>query len=75
MTTILQILVSPRKQAFSREVARDIVARIAAWHPGAQIIERDLAADPPPHPDLDLYEAILSATPDVTIRDLCCRNG
>lgn len=64
MTTILQILVSPRPQAFSRQVACDIVARIAAWHPGAQIIERDLAADPPPHPNLDLYEAILSPTPD-----------
>jgi FMN-dependent NADH-azoreductase len=64
MTTILQILVSPRPRAFSRQVARDIVARIAGWHPGAQIIERDLAADPPPHPDLDLYEAILSPTPD-----------
>jgi FMN-dependent NADH-azoreductase len=64
MTTILQILVSPRPRAFSRQVACDIVARIAGWHPGAQIIERDLAADPPPHPDLDLYEAILSPTPD-----------
>jgi FMN-dependent NADH-azoreductase len=64
MTTILQILVSPRPQAFSRQVARDIVARIAGWHPGAQIIERDLAADPPPHPNLDLYDAILSPTPD-----------
>jgi FMN-dependent NADH-azoreductase len=63
MTTILQILVSSRQRAFSRHVARDIVARIAGWHPGAQIIERDLAADPPPHPDLDLYEAILLPTP------------
>src|SRR5580704_6601203 len=64
MTTILQILVSPRPQAFSRQMAREIVARVAALRPGAQIIERDLAADPPPHPDLDLYEAILSPTPD-----------
>jgi hypothetical protein len=29
MTTILQILVSPRPRAFSRQVARDIAARIA----------------------------------------------
>jgi FMN-dependent NADH-azoreductase len=64
MTAILQILVSPRPRAFSRQVARDIVARIEARHPGAQIIERDLSADPPPHPNLDLYEAILSPTPD-----------
>jgi hypothetical protein len=27
--------------------------------PGAEIVERDLAVDPPPHPDLDFYEAIL----------------
>ena len=33
-------------------------------HPAAQIITRDLAAEPPPHPDRDLYEAILSPTPD-----------
>jgi FMN-dependent NADH-azoreductase len=64
MTTILQILVSPRPQAHSREIAREVTAHIAAAHPGARVIERDLAADPPPHPDLDLYEAILSPTPD-----------
>ena len=64
MTAILQILVSPRPVAHSRRVAREITARIAAVRPGARIIERDLAAAPPPHPDLDLYEAILSPTPD-----------
>jgi FMN-dependent NADH-azoreductase len=64
MTTILQILVSPRPQAFSRQMAREIVARVAALRPDARVVERDLAADPPPHPDLDLYEAILSPTPD-----------
>jgi FMN-dependent NADH-azoreductase len=64
MTTILQILVSPRPQAFSRQLAGDIVSRIAERYPGALVITRDLAADPPPHPDRDLYEAILSPTPD-----------
>ena len=64
MTTILQILVSPRARSVSRQTAREIVARIAAERPGARIIARDLAADPPPHPDLDLYDAILSPTPD-----------
>ena len=33
-------------------------------NPGAEIVERDLAVDPPPHPDLDFYEAILSPVPD-----------
>ena len=64
MTTILQILVSPRPQASSRRVAGDIVARITALRPGAVMVTDDLAADPPPHPDRDLYDAILSPTPD-----------
>lgn len=64
MTTILQVLVSPRRQSWSRRLAGDITARIAALHPGADIVTRDLAADPPPHPDDALYDAILSPTPD-----------
>ncbi len=64
MTTILQILVSPRPQAWSRRVAGDVAARIAALRPGAVVVSNDLATDPPPHPDRDLYDAILSPTPD-----------
>ncbi len=60
MTTILQILTSPRPNSFSRRIACDVTARLVALHPRAAIIDRDLAADPPPHPDLDLYEAILT---------------
>jgi len=63
MTTILQILASPRPQSVSRRIAREVTARLVARHPGAAIIERDLAADPPPHPEFDLYEAILSPVP------------
>jgi FMN-dependent NADH-azoreductase len=40
------------------------VGRIAAVRPGARVITRDLAADTPPHPERNLYEAILSPTPD-----------
>ncbi len=64
MSAILLVLVSPRPQSFSRRIARDVVARIAASRPGSRIVERDLAADPPPHPEIMLYEAILSPTPD-----------
>jgi FMN-dependent NADH-azoreductase len=64
MTVILQVLVSPRAHSFSRQIARDITALVAAQHPDARLIERDLAADPPPHPDFMLYDAILSPTPD-----------
>jgi FMN-dependent NADH-azoreductase len=62
MTTVLQILVSPRPNSFSRRIALDVTARLTALHPNAEIIERDLAADPPPHPDADLYNAILTPT-------------
>jgi FMN-dependent NADH-azoreductase len=64
MTTILQILVSPRPQAFSRQVAGDVVAHIIRRYPNARVIFRDLAVEPPPHPDRALYDAILLATPD-----------
>jgi len=64
MATILQILVSPRPEAHSRKTAAEVVARIAARHPGSTIVTRDLAAENPPHPDRDLYEAILSPAPD-----------
>jgi FMN-dependent NADH-azoreductase len=38
--------------------------RTCPLNPGAEIVKRDLAVDPPPHPDLDFYEAILSPVPD-----------
>ena len=60
MTVILQILVSPRPHSFSRLIAREIVDRLERMYSGARVIDRDLAADPPPHPDLTLYDAILS---------------
>ena len=64
MLNVLNILVSPRPEAWSRRLAGDICGRIAQLRPGTQIVIRDLAAEPPPHPDRDLYEAILSPTPD-----------
>lgn len=60
MTTILLIQVSPRPNSFSRRLAGEIVARLVALNPGARLIDRDLAAAPPPHPDGDFYDAILS---------------
>lgn len=68
MTAILNILVSPRPQSYSRRIACEIAGRIAASRAGARIVERDLAADPPPHPATELYEAILSPTPDEDAR-------
>ena len=62
MTTILQILVSPRPGSYSRLIAGEVVERLRRRH-GGTVVERDLAADPPPHPDLQFYEAILSGAP------------
>jgi FMN-dependent NADH-azoreductase len=64
MTTVLQILVSPRPQAWSRRLASEIVDRIGVLRHDVRVITRDLAAEPPPHPGRDLYDAILSPTPD-----------
>jgi len=64
MTAILQLLVSPRPQSVSRLIAREVVAGIARLRPDTRLVERDLAADPPPHPDRDLYDAILSPSAD-----------
>ena len=60
MTTILRLLVSPRLHSISRDVACEIVTRLERLHPGARIIDRDLAAEPPPHPDRALFDAILA---------------
>jgi hypothetical protein len=49
-----------RPQATSRRLAGQIVDRIAVIQSDARVITRDLAAEPPPHPDRDLYDAILS---------------
>jgi FMN-dependent NADH-azoreductase len=64
MSTVLLVQVSPRPHSVSRRIAGDIAARIAAARPLSRIVTRDLAADPPPHPEIALYEAILSPTPD-----------
>jgi FMN-dependent NADH-azoreductase len=63
VTTILQIFVSPRRKSVSRLVAQQVTGRIADYHPGAWVVVRDLAADPPPHPGVELYEAILTGAP------------
>jgi FMN-dependent NADH-azoreductase len=60
MTTILQIRASPRPGSLSRRLADDVVRRLLQRHPGARLIDRDLAAAPPPHPDEAFYDAILS---------------
>lgn len=50
MSNILLLLSSPRGDAsLSTRVARKLVDRLKAEHPGATVTVRDLAGDPPPH--------------------------
>jgi FMN-dependent NADH-azoreductase len=64
VTTVLQVLVSPRRHSVSRLVAQQVTKRIVCYHPGGSVVVRDLAADPPPHPEAELYEAILTGASD-----------
>jgi FMN-dependent NADH-azoreductase len=51
-TSILHVDCSPRgATSFSRRLGGQLMARLAARHPGARIVTRDLAADPPPYVD------------------------
>lgn len=60
MTSILLIRVSPRASSFSRLIATEVAERLQRLHPGARLVDRDLAKKPPPHPDAAFYDAILS---------------
>jgi len=60
VTTVLLIRVSPRANSFSRLIAAEVAERLCKLHPGATVIDRDLAKEPPPHPDAAFYDAILS---------------
>ena len=61
MKTILHIFASPRGvAAFSRIGSDRVVAMLRDRSPGAHVIERDLAADPPPLVDAAFSAAILA---------------
>lgn len=50
MKNILLIESSPRgSDSYSNQAARSIVNELQARNPGAQVVVRDLAANPPPH--------------------------
>jgi FMN-dependent NADH-azoreductase len=66
MTTILHLRCSPRgAAAFSSRMAEEVVARLLQQHPGAEIVFRDLAADPPPLVDAGFSAAILGPPGEV----------
>ena len=60
MKTILYISCSPRGAAsHSRIIADELVDRLLSRHPGAEMIRRDLAANPPSFVDTAFSAAIL----------------
>jgi FMN-dependent NADH-azoreductase len=72
MTAILYLEVSPRgAEAWSRRIGTDLLARLQRRHPGARVIHRDLAANPPPLIDAAFATAILRRPEehDATDRD------
>ena len=65
MRVILYLTCSPKgRGAFSRLVGDELLARLVEADPGARVIHRDLAANPPPVPDAAFSAAVLGAAPD-----------
>jgi FMN-dependent NADH-azoreductase len=64
MRSILLLTCSPKgPAAFSRLMAHEVADRLAAANPGAVVVHRDLAAEPPPLPDAAFSAAILGGAP------------
>ncbi len=61
MTKILFLTSSPRGAASqSTRIGRQIVDQLVTAHPGAQVLERDLAASPLPHLDGNLLAGLFT---------------
>jgi FMN-dependent NADH-azoreductase len=59
MRTILHLTASPRGvDAYSHLISGELVAALCARHPGARVVARDLAAEPPALVDVGFTRAI-----------------
>lgn len=66
MKTILHIVCSPRAEgSYSTRFSSQIVERLMARHPEAQVVVRDLATVPLPPVDSDYAYTLAGARPDV----------
>ena len=64
MHQILLVELSPRGRASASRTAADhLVARLAAHHPAATLVRRDLAAQPLPQPDAAMLAALAAPDP------------
>jgi len=67
MTTILHLRCSPRgAAAFSSRMAVEVIDRLSLHHRGAEIVFRDLSANPPPLVDAGFSAAILGPPGEVS---------
>jgi len=66
MRTILHLTASPRAaDAYSHPISSELAAALRARHPGARVVARDLAAEPPAFVDAAFTRAIRDpAAPD-----------
>jgi FMN-dependent NADH-azoreductase len=66
MTTILHLRCSPRgAAAFSSRMAEEVIARLRHRHSNAEVVFRDLSANPPPLVDAGFSAAILGPPGEV----------
>jgi FMN-dependent NADH-azoreductase len=66
MTTILHLRCSPRgAAAFSSLMAEEVIARLLQRHANAEVVFRDLSANPPPVVDAGFSAAILGPPGEV----------
>lgn len=64
MRSILLLTCSPKgPTAYSGRVSHELADRLAAANPGAVVVRRDLAAEPPPLPDAAFSAAVLAGAP------------
>ncbi len=66
MLTLLHLDSSPLAGSVSRELTREYVAAWKAAHPGGAVIDRDLAAAPPPPIDAEWIGAVYTPTEALT---------
>lgn len=58
MNNLLVLDTSPRKDAVSRSLTEDFIAKWSAKLPDASIVHRDIGANPPEHMDDELIDAL-----------------
>src|ERR1700677_2237167 len=66
MATLLRLDSSPLASSVSRELTREFVNNWKANHPSGQVIDRDLAANPPPPVDQEWIYSVF--TPEETLQ-------